>query len=314
MLKLYNTLSRKLESFLPLHDKKAGLYTCGPTVYNTPHIGNWRAFVWEDLLKRYLKFKGFQVTHVMNLTDVDDKTIKGSKEQGKSLQAFTNPYKKEFFKELKELNIEPADQYPEATQHIPEMVSMVQKLLKNDLAYQEKDGNIYYSIKKFKNYGKLSKFKLKKLKAGARVNQDEYEKKAANDFALWKAWTPADGEVYWETKIGKGRPGWHIECSAMSTKYLGETFDIHTGGVDNLFPHHENEIAQSKGAHQKPFVKYWLHVKHLLVNGKKMSKSLGNVYKLEDLKQFSFKTIRMALLIGHYRKQLDFRLKEVEKK
>jgi cysteinyl-tRNA synthetase len=296
-----------------LHGKAVGLYTCGPTVYNTPHIGNWRSFLWEDVLRRYLEYKGFKVTHVMNLTDVDDKTIKGSREKGVSLDEFTLPFKKAFFEELKELNAEPATYFPEATKHIPAMVSLVQKLLKNGFAYKAEDNCIYFEIKKFKGYGKLSRFKLKKLKAGARVSQDEYEKQAVSDFALWKAWTPEDGNIFWETPLGKGRPGWHIECSAMSMQYLGESFDIHTGGIDNLFPHHENEIAQSEAATGKPFVKYWLHAKHLLVNGQKMSKSLGNFFRLSDLKQFEPKTIRFALILGHYRKPLDFRLDETQK-
>ncbi len=313
MLKLYNTLSRKLETFKPLHNNSVGLYTCGPTVYNVPHIGNWRAFLWEDVLRRYLEFKGYRVTHIMNLTDVDDKTIRGSQEKAVSLEEFTKPFKKAFFEESKILNIKPATQYTEATRHIPAMVSLVKKLLKNGFAYKAEDGSIYFAIKKFKKYGKLSKFKIKKLKAGARISQDEYEKQTASDFALWKAWTPEDGNVFWETELGKGRPGWHLECSAMSMQYLGETFDIHTGGIDNMFPHHENEIAQSEAATGKPFVKYWLHNKHLLVNGQKMAKSLNNFYRLSDLKQFEPKTIRFALIFGHYRKQLDFRMEEAEK-
>lgn len=313
MLQFYNTLTRKLEKFKSLQDSKVGLYTCGPTVYNTPHIGNWRAFLWEDLLKRYLEYKGYHVNHVMNLTDVDDKTIKGSQQEGKTLDAFTQQYKNEFFEQLKQLNAKPANQYPEATKHIPEMVRLVQTLLEKGLAYRGEDNSIYFDIKKFKKYGKLSKLKLKKLKSGARVNQDEYEKQSASDFALWKAWSETDGAVYWETELGKGRPGWHIECSAMSTRYLGETFDIHTGGIDNLFPHHENEIAQSEGASGKRFVKYWLHCKHLLVNGQKMSKSLGNFYRLSDLKEFPPKTIRFALLFSHYRKPADFRIDETKK-
>ncbi|MFH0955195.1 MAG: cysteine--tRNA ligase [Candidatus Micrarchaeota archaeon] len=313
MFRVYNSLSRKIEKFKPLNGKTVGLYTCGPTVYNTPHIGNWRAFVWEDVLKRYLKFKGFEVKHVMNLTDVDDKTIKVSRTEQKPLDEVTRKYKLIFFDELKRLRIEPADVYPEATAHISDMVLLIQKLMKNGLAYKTDDGNIFFNIKKFRAYGRLSHFKLKKLKAGNRVENDEYEKKSAADFALWKSWTLDDGDVFWETALGKGRPGWHIECSAMSMKYLGETFDIHAGGIDNMFPHHENEIAQSQGATGKPLAKYWLHGKHLLVDGQKMSKSLGNFYRLEDLAQFSPVSIRMALLFGHYRKQLDFRFGELQK-
>lgn len=313
MLQFYNTLSRKLESFKPLHNNSVGLYTCGPTVYNAPHIGNWRAFLWEDVLRRYLEYKGFHVVHIMNLTDVDDKTIKGSREKGVSLDEFTKPFKKTFFAESALLNIKPATHFTEATKHIPAMVSLIKKLLKNGFAYRAEDGSIYFAIKKFKAYGKLSKFKLKKLKSGARVSQDEYEKQTASDFALWKAWSLEDGNAFWETELGKGRPGWHIECSAMSMQYLGETFDIHTGGIDNLFPHHENEIAQSEAATGKPFVKYWLHGGHLLVNGQKMSKSLGNFFRLPDLRQFEPKTIRFALIANHYRKPADFSLSEAEK-
>lgn len=308
-LKVYNTLKRKKEEFVPLKAPKVGIYTCGPTVYNYPHIGNYRAYVFGDLLKRYLKYKGFEVTHVMNITDVDDKTIRDSQKEKISLKEFTQKYENAFFEDLETLNILPADIFPRATEHINEMVALIKKLLEKGLAYKSNDG-IYYSIRKFKNYGKLARIKLEELETGAsgRVKADEYAKENAHDFALWKFWTPEDGNVFWETEIGKGRPGWHIECSAMSMKYLGEQFDIHTGGVDLIFPHHQNEIAQSEGVTGKQFVKYWMHNEWLLVDGKKMSKSLGNFYTLRDVlaKGYDPMAIRYVLLSTHYRQSLNF--------
>ena len=314
MLKLYNTLTRKLETFKPIKKNKVGMYTCGPTVYNYAHIGNFRAYIFEDLLKRYLKYKGYKVKQVMNRTDVDDKTIKGSREQGMPLKDFTAKYKKSFEEDIATLNIDRAEINPEATTHIKEMVSLIKQLLKKGYAYKSEDGSIYFNIKKFKSYGKLAHIKTKNLKAGARVKQDEYDKQGLADFALWKAWNNEDGDVFWETELGKGRPGWHIECSAMSMKYLGKTFDIHTGGTDNMFPHHENEKAQSEAATGKKFVNYWLHCEHLMVEGKKMSKSLGNFYTLRDLlsKGYNPKAIRFALISAHYRKPLNFTFEELE--
>jgi len=290
------------------------MYTCGPTVYDFAHIGNFRAFLFEDLLKRWLVSRGFKVMHVMNLTDVDDKTIKGSQKQQVPLKQFTDFYVKAFFEDIKALNIQPADVYPKATDHIPEMVALIKTLMAKGYAYRGEDGSIYYAISKFPDYGKLSKIKTAELKAGARVSQDEYAKEEAQDFALWKAWTPEDGDVYWETELGKGRPGWHIECSAMSMKYLGETFDIHCGGVDNIFPHHENEIAQSEAATDKKFVNYWLHNEHLLVEGKKMAKRFGNFYTLRDLlaKGYDPIAIRYLLLSTHYRQQFNFTFEGLE--
>lgn len=307
-VRFYNTLTRQKEAFTPLNKGEVRMYTCGPTVYDYAHIGNFRAFLFEDLLKRWLKHRGFKVTHVMNLTDVDDKTIKGSQAQRIPLKQYTDFYAKAFFEDAAKLNIEPADYYPRATEHIPEMVRLIQKLLAKGYAYKGEDGSIYYAINKFPNYGKLSKIRVQELKAGARVSSDEYAKEEAQDFALWKAWTPEDGEAFWETPLGKGRPGWHIECSAMSMKYLGETFDIHCGGVDNMFPHHENEIAQSEAATGKPFVIYWLHNEHLLVEGRKMAKRFGNFYTLRDLlaKNCDPKAIRLLLLSTHYRQQFNF--------
>jgi cysteinyl-tRNA synthetase len=293
---------------------KAKIYTCGPTAYDFAHIGNFRAFLFEDLLKRWLLQRGYKVTHVMNLTDIDDKTIKGSQKQGIPLRQFTDFYVKAFFEDIKALNIEPADVYPKATDHIPEMVTLIKTLLSKGVAYKGEDRSIYFSVSKFPNYGKLSHIKVRELKAGARVSQDEYAKEEAQDFALWKAWTTEDGDVYWETELGKGRPGWHIECSAMSMKYLGETFDIHCGGVDNMFPHHENETGQSEAATGKKFVNYWMHNEHLQVEGKKMSKSLGNFYTLRDLlaKGYDPIAIRYLLITTHYRQQFNFTFEGLE--
>jgi cysteinyl-tRNA synthetase len=310
----FNTLTRKKEVFKPLEADEVKMYTCGPTVYDFAHIGNFRAFLFEDLLKRWLVSRGFKVMHVMNLTDVDDKTIKGSQKQQVPLRQFTDFYVEAFFEDIKVLNIQPADVYPKATDHIPEMVALIKTLMAKGYAYRGEDGSIYYAISKFPDYGKLSKIKTAELKAGARVSQDEYAKEEAQDFALWKTWTPEDGDVYWETELGKGRPGWHIECSAMSMKYLGETFDIHCGGVDNIFPHHENEIAQSEAATGKKFVNYWLHNEHLLVEGKKMAKRFGNFYTLRDLlaKGYDPIAIRYLLLSTHYRQQFNFTFEGLE--
>jgi cysteinyl-tRNA synthetase len=304
----FNTLTRRKEPFKPIEEGKVKIYTCGPTVYDYAHIGNFRAFLFEDLLKRWLVHQGFKVLHVMNLTDVDDKTILGSQKQGLPLRQFTDFYIKAFFEDLKALNILSADVYPRATDHIAEMVTLIKSLMEKSYAYRGEDGSIYYCISKFPDYGKLANIKTAELKAGARVSRDEYAKEEAQDFALWKAWTPEDGDVYWETELGKGRPGWHVECSAMSMKYLGETFDIHCGGVDNMFPHHENEIAQSEAATGKKFVNYWLHNEHLLVEGKKMSKSFGNYYTLRDLqaKECDLTAIRFLLMSVHYRQQFNF--------
>lgn len=299
---------------MPLEAGKVKMYTCGPTVYDYAHIGNFRAFLFEDLLKRWLKMEGFKVTHVMNLTDVDDKTIKGSQQQRVPLEEFTDFYVKAFFEDIKALNIEPADVYPKATDHVPEMVKIIKTLMGKGYAYRGEDGSIYYAVCKFGDYGKLSKIKIDELKDGARVSQDEYAKEEAVDFALWKAWTPEDGDVFWETELGKGRPGWHIECSAMSMKYLGETFDIHCGGVDNMFPHHENEIAQSEAATGKKFVNYWMHNEHLQVESKKMSKRFGNFYTLRDLlaKGYDPIAIRFLLISTHYRQQFNFTFEGLE--
>ncbi|MGQ9673350.1 MAG: cysteine--tRNA ligase [Candidatus Aminicenantales bacterium] len=305
MIRFFNTLSGQKEEFKPLVPGEVKLYTCGPTVYDFAHIGNFRAYVFEDLLKRFLLFMGFKVIHVMNITDVDDKTIRGARKEGSSLRDFTQKYIDAFFEDIRTLRIAPADYYPRATEHIPEMVAMVKGLLNKGFAY-EKDGSYYFSIAKFPGYGKLSKIKIDALQPGQRVDTDEYEKENIHDFALWKA--KKEDEPFWETEIGLGRPGWHIECSAMSSKYLGETFDIHCGGIDNIFPHHENEIAQSEALSGKTFVRYWLHCHHLVVDGEKMSKSRGNQYNLRDLlsRKVDPLALRFLLLSTHYRKTLNF--------
>lgn len=315
-LKFYNTLTRKKQLFKPIVEGNVGLYSCGPTVYNYPHLGNYRAYIFADILKRYLKYKGFKVKHIMNLTDVDDKTIRDSQKEGISLKEFTERYTKAFFDDLKTLNIQPADIFPKATEHINEMIEIIDKLIEKEFAYKGEDGSIYYKIGKFKKYGQLANINIDTLEAGAsgRVKKDEYDKEHAQDFALWKAWTAEDGEVFWETKIGKGRPGWHIECSAMSMKYLGQHFDIHAGGIDLVFPHHQNEIAQSEPATGETFVNYWLHNEWLLVNGQKMSKSLGNFYTLRDVlaKNYHPLAVRYLLLSTHYRQQLNFTFEGVD--
>jgi cysteinyl-tRNA synthetase len=312
-LRFFNTLTRTLEDFHPINDKSVGMYTCGPTVYAPAHLGNFRAYIFEDILRRYLKYKGYAVKQVMNLTDIDDKTIRDSQAAGISLEEHTKKYKDMFFRDLDRLNIERAEVYPEATRHIPDMVALIHRLLDKGHAYYS-GNSIYYKISTFPFYGALSHMDMESLKAGARVDSDEYEKETATDFALWKGWTERDGNVFWETTLGKGRPGWHIECSAMSIKYLGEQFDIHTGGVDNIFPHHENEIAQSQGATGKRFVNYWLHNAFLIVEGKKMAKSEGNFFTVDDLvsKGHNPLAIRYLLMSTHYRQQLNFTFEGLE--
>jgi len=308
-LHFYNTLTRSLQPFHPIEPGTARVYACGPTVYQLPHVGNYRAFVFNDLLHRYLEWKGYRVTFVMNLTDVDDKTIAGAKARNVSLEEFTQPVIDDFFAELDRLGIARADAYPRATRHIDQMVALIQKLVDRGHAYAVQ-GSVYFDISSFPQYGKLSRIDPSEMRKGERVAADEYEKGDVRDFALWKAAKDIDHEVgaVWDTPWGEGRPGWHIECSAMSMAQLGPTFDIHTGGEDLIFPHHEDEIAQSEAATGKPFVNYWLHVKHLLVNGEKMSKSKGNVYTLDDLQEQGFSTaaVRYLLLSAHYRHELNF--------
>ncbi len=281
------------------------MYTCGPTVYDYAHIGNYRTFVFQDILRRFLKLREFKLNHVMNLTDVDDRIIANAAIAGVGIRDFTEKYVQAFFDDCKALSIEAPEHWIRATDHIDDMVKLIQRLQEKTYTYSS-EGSIYYRIAKFPEYGKLSKIDVSGIQAGARVDVDRYEKESARDFALWKA--PKPGEHFWETAIGKGRPGWHVECSAMAMKYLGETLDIHTGGVDLAFPHHENEIAQSEAATGKPFARYWLHAEHLLVEGEKMSKSLGNFYTLRDLfaKGYKPSTLRFALASVPYRKQLNF--------
>jgi cysteinyl-tRNA synthetase len=306
-LVLYNTLGRKLAKFAPLSGKKVRMYTCGPTVYNYSHIGNFRTFVFEDVLRRYLKRKGYRVLQVKNITDVEDRIIEGIKKSGKSLRELTDYFTEAFMQDLDSLNIQRAEEYPRATEFIGEMVAAVSSLMKKGYAYRAEDGSVYFSIKKFPRYGKLSGIKQGEVRSGTRVAVDHYEKMGANDFALWKAWDPEDGEVFWETPLGKGRPGWHIECSVMAMKYLGPSFDIHTGGKDLKFPHHENEIAQSEALTGKRFVKFWLHSEFLNINGEKMSKSLGNFVTFRDLRGqgWSARAIRLFLISAHYREELN---------
>jgi len=300
-----NTLTRRREEFVPLTPGNVGLYTCGPTVYNLATIGNFRAYIFEDLLHRLLEFKGYAVNRVMNITDVDDKTIAGARREGKPLREYTDRYIAEFLKDMETLRIKKPGLLPRATDHIPEMVVLIEKLLATGHAYR-KDGAIYFKIASFPAYGGLSHLDMATIKPGARVDADEYTKEDVRDFALWKE--EREDEDSWETPLGRGRPGWHIECSAMSMKYLGESFDIHTGGVDNIFPHHENEIAQSEAATGKPFVRYWMHCAHLLVDGEKMAKSKGNFYTLRDLieKGYDPAAVRYLLLTTHYRDPLNF--------
>ncbi len=313
-MQVFNSLTRRNEELTPLADNTIRLYTCGPTVYNFAHIGNFRAYTFEDVLRRVIKFNGMKIKQVMNLTDVDDKTIKGANAAGVALTDYTKTYKDAFFADLKALNIEPAEVYPAATDHIPEMIALVQTLVDKGIAYQSEDGSVYFNVRKFPGYGRLAHIDFDNQRTGARCRGDEYDKENVGDFALWKAWEPSDGPVGWDSPWGRGRPGWHIECSAMSMKYLGPTFDLHTGGIDNLFPHHENEIAQAEAATGQPFVKTWMHCAHLRVNGEKMSKSLGNFYTLRDLldKGWTGREIRYVLINAHYRSGLNFAFSALE--
>jgi cysteinyl-tRNA synthetase len=305
MLRLFNTRTRSLEPFEPLEPGRVGLYSCGPTVYNFPHIGNWRSFVFYDLLRRTLEARGFAVRHVLNITDVDDKIIRAARERQVPLRAVTEPYEQAFYAERERLNLKPAEAYPRATEHVGDMVTLVQRLLAKQVAYLQ-DGSVYFRISAFPSYGRLAGVDPAGLKAGASVDTDDYAKEDVRDFVLWKAAKP--GEVFWESDLGPGRPGWHLECSALALRYLGESFDIHAGGVDLIFPHHENEIAQSEAATGRPFARYWLHAEHLLVEGEKMSKSKGNQLLIRDLlaPQADAMALRFLLLGSHYRQQLNF--------
>jgi cysteinyl-tRNA synthetase len=317
-IRFYNTISRKKETFHPLEAGKVKMYTCGPTVYDYAHIGNYRTFIFEDLLRRYLEFRGFEVDQAMNLTDVDDNTIRRSRERGISLTELTAEFKAAFHKDLRTLNMQTARNYPEATKFIPEMINMITTLESRGYTYTTPDGSVFFNIEKHENYGKLANLKPDEMLSGGRVADDSYEKEGARDFALWKGYKSEDGDVHWDSPWGKGRPGWHIECSVMSTELLGPHFDIHCGGVDNIFPHHENELAQSVCATGAKFVNYWLHSEYLLVDNKKMSKSLNNFYTLRDLldQGYPADAIRWMLITTHYRQKLNFsvsRLEEAQK-
>ena len=311
-IRFLNTYTRTLEEFRPLDPagKVVKLYTCGPTVYNYAHIGNFRAYLFEDLLQRHLEASGYEVNRVMNLTDVDDKTIRGCRAAGLPLAEFTQKFKDAFFEDLKTLRIKPASAFPSATEpvYIERMIEMIAHLVEHGYAYQAEDKSVYFRLNKFPDYGKLAHLNLEELRPSGRISNDEYEKESIGDFALWKAWDEADGDVVWESPWGKGRPGWHIECSAMATALLGPEIDIHCGGVDNIFPHHEAEIAQSECCTGQHFVRTWLHCAHLMVEGQKMSKSAGNFYTLRDLldKGWTGREIRCVLLSVNYRLPLNF--------
>lgn len=311
MLKAYNTLSNRIEEIVPIQAKRIGLYTCGPTVYDYAHIGNFRSYLAEDLIKRYLIYRGYQVTHVMNITDIDDKTIRKSIAAKVPLSEVTEPYIAAFFTDLDALNVLRADHYPRATAFIPEMLAIIARLEEKGHAYR-RDGSVYFRISSFPEYGRLANVSQSSLRIGSSVDADEYDKESVQDFVLWKGMR--EGEPFWDSPYGPGRPGWHIECSAMSAKYLGDYFDIHMGGVDNIFPHHENEIAQSRCASGQPFVKYWLHCQHLIVDGQKMSKSLGNFYTVRELldKGVDAMALRYLLIATHYRKLLNFSFASLE--
>src|SRR5438445_1072567 len=308
--RFFDTYTREVREFVPLNPPNVSIYTCGPTVYSRAHIGNFRAYVFEDLLQRHLESRGYRVHRVMNLTDVDDKTIRGAREANVSLEEYTKPFKQAFFEDLETLRLKRAKEFPAATEprYIARMIDMIGQLMARDLAYQAEDKSVYFRINKFPNYGKLAHLNLDELRPSGRIRTDEYDKENIGDFALWKARDEADGEVGWDSPWGRGRPGWHIECSAMATALLGDEIDIHCGGADNIFPHHEAEIAQSEGCTGKKFVRYWLHCAHLLVDGQKMSKSLGNFYTLPNLleKGYTGPEIRYALMRVHYRAPLNF--------
>jgi cysteinyl-tRNA synthetase len=309
VFRLFNTLTRTVEPFAPADGREVRMYTCGPTVYNPAHLGNFRTFLFEDLLRRALRLAGWQVRQVMNLTDVDDKIIRKAAAQGTSISAVTAPYTALFHEDRRYLRIEEAEAYPEATTHIPEMIALVERLVANGVAYQAEDGSVYFAIDRFADYGKLSQLERREVRSGARVAQDDYAKENAQDFALWKAAKPEDEATgaAWDSPWGRGRPGWHLECSAMAMKYLGETFDLHAGGIDLIFPHHEDEIAQSEAATGKPFARCWCHGEFLLTDGAKMAKRVGNVSNVVGLREagISGTAYRHFVFSAHYRKQLN---------
>ncbi len=310
-LRLYNTLSREKELFVPLTPGEVRMYSCGPTVYNHPHIGNLRTFLWSDLLRRYLAWRGYRVTQIMNITDVEDKIIRNAAAAGQDIITYTAPFIDAFHASIKELRVKPADAYPRATEFIPQMTALVEQLSQRGHTYVA-DGSTYFKVTTLPDYGKLSRVEIDTTSSFSRIESDEYEKENARDFVLWKA--KKESEPSWTTPIGEGRPGWHLECSAMSMHFLGETFDIHTGAVDLIFPHHENEIAQSEGATGKPFVRYWIHGEHLNIDQQKMSKSLGNIYTLQEIKEMGYEPValRYALLSVPHRTKLNFTTESLE--
>ncbi|MCS7164891.1 MAG: cysteine--tRNA ligase [Candidatus Calescibacterium sp.] len=303
-MRIYNTLTERIENFEPINPPVVGIYACGPTVYDYPHIGNLRTFCCVDFLRRTLEYFSYNVKLVINITDIDDKIIKAVNETNTSLREYTSKYEKYFFESIDKLNIKPASFYPRATEHINQMVEIIKLLLEKGIAYKAEDNSIYFSVSKFEEYGKLSKIDRSNLRKGVRVDIDQYDKENPADFALWKAYSKEDGQIFWDLDIGKGRPGWHIECSAMNRHYLGQPFDIHAGGVDLIFPHHENEIAQSEAAYGKKLANYWFHVNHLIVDGQKMSKSLNNILTIKDIPNPM--ALRLLYLQTHYRNKLNF--------
>ena len=312
MIRFYDTATREKRAFEPLEAGRVRVYSCGPTVWDYTHIGNFRSFMFADVLKRYLKSRGFEVHHVMNLTDVDDRIAQKVREAGVSLREYTDRYVEGFFRDSKALNIESADIYPRATDHIDEMVALVSALLERGFAY-ERGGSVYYSISAFADYGKFAQLDMSGMRDGVRVDTDKYDKDNARDFVLWKAWTEEDGDVVWDSPFGRGRPGWHLECSAMSTKYLGDVFDIHTGGIDLVFPHHQNEIAQSEGAKGKPFVRHWMHNEFMNIGDEEMSKSAGNQLMLNDIGGADeIAAFRYMAVSAHYRTRFNYTTEALE--
>ncbi|QLJ52771.1 MAG: Cysteinyl-tRNA synthetase [Candidatus Fermentimicrarchaeum limneticum] len=314
MLKVFNTLTRRKEVFRPIKDRLVKLYTCGPSVYSQPHLGNFRTYVFEDVVKRFLVFKGYRVRHIMNITDIEDKAVRAGRGSMKGMVRITRMNEGVFMKNARDLNMLPADEYPRATENIAYMVRMVKMLLKREMAYKDEKGNVFFDVSRFPNYGKLSRSRFRHS-LDRRVYKDDYYQREAGDFILWKAWRKSDGDVFWDTELGRGRPGWHIECSAMSWRYLGTPFDMHMGGIDNIFAHHENEIAQTRGATGKMPAHYWLHVRHLIIEGKKMSKSLGNFYTVDDIRRmgYGYDVIRAHLLKEHYRRRLNLTFRSLKR-
>jgi cysteinyl-tRNA synthetase len=305
-IRVYDTPRREKVAFEPLEEGKIRMYSCGPTVWDYAHIGNFRAFLFPDVLKRYLQYRGFVVEHVMNLTDVDDRIVKQVSDAGTTLNDYVQTYIDGFFDDLDRLGIQRADRYPRATEHVEEMVHLIEKLVAEGAAY-ERDGSVYFSIESFESYGEFAHLDMNGMRDGVRIDGDKYDKEHVRDFVLWKAWTEADGDIAWPSPFGRGRPGWHLECSCMSMKYLGETFDIHTGGVDLIFPHHQNEIAQSEASTHRPFVRYWMHNEFVNIDGAGMSKSVGNNIRLQDIgNQEQIQAYRYLVVTSHYRTILNF--------